>query len=732
MTPRLALTALFALLAAAGCAEQDLDDMQTNENIGIAGAARAQNSLLPVNREILEGDTIYNPDRNAYFGDLHVHTAYSFDAYVFGTTSTPDDAYRYAQGEPLPHPSGYEVQLQRPMDFYAVTDHAMLLGVVKESANTDSEFSRYEITRPLHNINAPDNMGPLTLTSRGEAFGNFLPAVLAGMLDGSVDTRLVERISKSAWKDTVRAANDAYRPGEFTTFAAFEYTTSTDDRGNLHRNVIFRDTDRLPAVPFSRFNSQNPEGLWQWMDGLREQGIESLAIPHNSNGSNGQMFKLVDWAKNPIDDDYAAMRLRNEPLVEMTQVKGTSDTHPLLSKNDEWADFEIAPYRVATKLYSEPAGSYVRDGLLRGLELQAGGVANPYKFGLIGSSDTHTGANSLDESSFFSKAGMIDGTPELRGSIPVSFLYGTAVKFTDPSMLTEVDGKNYLASSSFEYWSASGLAAVWAEKNTREAIYDAFRRKETFATTGPRIKVRFFAGYDFADDMLERADLTAKAYQHGVTMGSDLQALPGKAPAFLVWATADPAGTRLQRVQVIKGWLQDGKHHEQVYDVACSDGLEVDTDIHRCPDNGASVSLSDCSISAGVGASELKTLWRDPDFSATQEAFYYVRVLENPTCRWSTWDALNAGEEPRSDLPKTLQERAWSSPIWLRPSQTGQQKSAQAEPGNSQYSKAKGAQSPAAASTSLTPDATPPTVQATPRPAAQGAASDADIMAGVR
>ncbi len=238
------------------------------------------------------------------------------------------------------------------------------------------------------------------------------------MLDGSIDTAVTDAVTKSAWLDTIRSADEAYVPGSFTTFAAYEYTTSTDDMGNLHRNVIFRDTDKLPAVPFSRFNSQDPEGLWNWMDALRAEGIESLAIPHNSNGSNGQMFKLVDWAGNPMDDDYSTQRLRNEPLVEITQIKGTSDTHPLLSTNDEWANFEIAPYRVATTLYSEPAGGYVRDAYLRGLQLAAGGVVNPYTFGLIGASDTHNSATAPDERTYFSKVGMLDGTRHCAARYP--------------------------------------------------------------------------------------------------------------------------------------------------------------------------------------------------------------------------------------------------------------------------------------------------------------------------
>ncbi len=656
-------------LGLCGCSdpESSLDAMQRNEDLGFAGNSQGRNSLLPVNDEILTLRPPANPERNAYFGDLHVHTANSFDAYVFGTISTPDDAYRYAKGQSLHHPSGYEVQLQQPMDFYAVTDHAELMGLVKEAADTRTEFSRYDITEPLHDINAPGNMTRFSLIARGKAFASFLPGVMKGLLDGSIDMALAEGVTKATWRDAIRAANEAYIPGSFTTFAAFEYTSSSEDQGNLHRNVIFRDSDRLPAMPFSRFNSLNPEGLWQWMDGLRAQGIESLAIPHNSNGSNGQMFTLVDWAGKPFDDDYVAQRTRNEPLVEITQIKGTSDTHPLLSRNDEWANFEISPYRVGTKLYSEPVGSYVRDAYLRGLQIQAGGVQNPYKFGLIGSSDTHDAASSEDEKTFFSKAGLLDGTPELRGSIPTTFFNGTVMKFVDPGLVTEIDGKDYLASSSFEYWSASGLAGVWAEENTRESIYEALRRKETFATTGPHIKVRFFAGYDFAPDILDNPRIAALAYQSGVAMGSDLRADAARPPGFIVWAAADPSGTPLQRVQVIKGYLDNGVHQERIYDAVCADNLQADPATGLCPDNGAGVDLGDCSVSTDKGAPELKALWRDPHFDPQQEAFYYVRVLENPSCRWSTWDSMRAGVEPRSDLPKTIQERAWSSPIWYRP-----------------------------------------------------------------
>jgi hypothetical protein len=544
----------------------------------------------------------------------------------------------------------------------------MFLGVVKEAADTSSELSRLSITEFIYDLNAPNNRGLMSLSTRAKMFGTLVPQLIEKVTAGEVEQQKLDDISRSAWRDTIEAADEANVPGRFTAFAGYEYTSSTDDRGNLHRNVIFRDTDDLPELPFSRLNSQNPEGLWDWMDALRAQGIESLAIPHNSNGSNGEMFKRVNWAGEPIDGRYAAQRTRNEPLVEVTQVKGTSETHPLLSDTDEWAGFEIMPFRIATTLPSKPEGSYVREAYRNGLEIAAGGVMNPYKFGLIGSTDTHVGGGADREEAYFSKTGLMDGTPERRGSIPAGRLLGLALGAVAPGLVKEVDGTTYLAFSSFEFWGASGLAAVWAEENTREAIYEAFRRKETFATSGPRIKLRFFAGYDFDQALLDAPDGVARAYAEGVTMGADLAADGSRAPRFWVWALADPMAAPLQRLQVIKGWEDGGKSHEKVFDVACSDGLAVDPATHRCPDNGARVNLADCSFDPDVGASQLRTLWQDPEFQADQEAFYYVRVLENPTCRWSTWDALRAGVEPRSDLPVTVMERAWSSPIWYHPS----------------------------------------------------------------
>lgn len=634
---------------------------------------RTTNTIIPASDEIINLPVLSkqdqyrptpNPNRNAYFGDLHVHTELSFDASAFGTTATPADAYRYARGEAIRHPSGFEVQLAQPLDFYAVTDHGIFLGLINEAANTQTTFSQYPLAQDYHDINASVDGGILDLAKRGGVFDNFISDVIASLLDGTIQDAEVNNISQSAWIKTVEAANEAYLPGQFTTFAGYEFTSSTSEREALHRNVIFRATDILPALPFSRLNSMNPQDLWQWMDRMREQGVESLAIPHNSNGSNGAMFMLTDWAGNPIDQEYADQRLRNEPLVEISQVKGTSDTHPLLSKNDEWANFEIFPLRTATRIYSDLPGSYVRNAWQRGLTLEDRGAGNPYKFGVIAASDTHTGAASLQEDNYFGKIGAFDSTAEKRGSVPASFLYGTLMKLATPDMVDVVDDKSYLNFAGYHYWGASGIAGVWAEENTREAIYDALRRKETFGTSGTRIKVRFFAGYQLADANLNSSALIEYAYQTGTTMGGTLQANGEQQPTFLTWAVADPNAAQLQRVQIIKGWLENGEHQERVYDVACSDDLSVNPQTHRCPDNGATVNLEDCSRTANLGAGELKALWQDPDFTPGQEAFYYVRVLENPVCRWSTWDALRAGETPRSDMPATIQERAWSSPIW--------------------------------------------------------------------
>ncbi len=625
--------------------------------------------------------------RNAYFGDLHVHTAYSFDGYAFGTLATPYDAYRFARGEAIKNPAGFDMQLTQPMDFYAVTDHAMFLGLAQAAADTSTTFSKNAFSEPYNGLNAPDNYGTDIFSSfkRMMTFSSFMSNAVSQISSGELGRGEVLGVIRSAWADTIDAADRFNDPGHFTTFVAYEYSSSSVDAGNLHRNVVFEGSDRLPREPFSRYHSVNPEDLWQWMDELRAKGVESLAIPHNSNGSNGQMFKLEDWAGNPLDEDYAEKRLRNEPLVEITQIKGTSETHPVLSTRDEWAGFEIAPYRVATAALSKPQGSYVREALRNGLALEQQGLTNPYQFGFIGSSDTHSGASQNNESDFASKLGLMSGTAEQRGSIPSPGLmgeftyYGSKIASSlypttnGKSMYVKINGDVY-ANATGPTFGASGLAAAWAEENTRESLYSAFRRKEVFATSGPRLQLRFFAGYDFDESMLTSADGVSRAYAKGVTMGGTLSTGSStnndtsggqKSPGFLVMASADPEGAPLQRVQIIKGWVDaDGNTHEDVIDVACAGGAQVNAQTNRCPDNGARVDISDCSINPETGSAQLSALWYDPKFNAQQRAFYYARVLENPTCRWSTWDANRAGVAPRPDLATTLQERAWSSPIY--------------------------------------------------------------------
>ncbi|MBO6557906.1 MAG: DUF3604 domain-containing protein [Pseudomonadales bacterium] len=621
-------------------------------------------------------------ERTAYYGDLHVHTEYSFDAYAFGTLATPYDAYRFATGEPIKNAAGFDMQLSRPMDFYAVTDHAMFLGVAKAAAETDTEFSKNEFSQPYHELNSPENSGSdwLSILKRLQTFADFLPRAVTGVNSGELDRQEVLGVVRTAWTDTVDAAEQFYRPGEFTTFVGYEYTSSAADMGNLHRNVIFEGASLLPREPFSRFHSVNPEDLWQWMDDLRAKGVESLAIPHNSNGSNGRMFQTTTWDEEPLDQDYAKQRMRNEPIIELTQIKGTSETHPTLSSRDEFSGFEIMPYRVATNALSKIEGSYAREALLNGLSLEQKDRGNPFQFGFIGASDTHTAASQNDESNFSSKLGLVSATAEQRGSVPQGTLGNLLYYYSEASnafsssprgraAFAKVNGDIYLSGATITF-GASGLAVAWAEENTRESIYSAFRRKEVFATSGPRIQLRFFAGHGLDESLLTAEDGIEQAYARGVTMGGNVLAdeSANGSPGFLFMATADPMGAPLQRVQVIKGWIDDdGNTQEEVIDVACANGASVNSKTNRCPVNGAKVDLSDCSINAQTGSMTLSAHWQDPDFDPEQRSFYYARVLENPTCRWSTWDAIRAGVTPRDDLAKTLQERAWSSPIHYIP-----------------------------------------------------------------
>ena len=455
------------------------------------------------------------------------------------------------------------------------------------------------------------------------------------------------------WRKIVEAAERHDDPGRFTALIGYEYSLSPGVR-HLHRNVIFRGSE-VPEWPFSARDSTNPADLWAWLDGLRARGIEAMGIPHNMNQSDGLAFPETTWLGEPIDAAFAAARMRNEPVVELTQKKGTSETHPSLSPNDEWAGFEIVRYYRNKAENKDPItifkGGYLRDALLTGLEMEERDGFNPYRLGVVAASDGHVSAGSHEEDRFFTNRA---NTPESRGSA-----YGPDQDswdgFWTPRQATH---------------GAAGLAGVWADENSRAAIYDAMRRRESFATSGPRIRVRLFGGFGLDTDVAQAPDPIAAAYRHGVPMGGELANSAGRAPSFLVIALRDPASGWLQRAQMIKGWIEDGETRERVFDVACSDGLTPDPDTHRCGDNGARVNLADCSVSRDKGATQLRTVWTDPDFDAGQRAFYYVRVLENPSCRWSTWDALRLGIPPNPDLAATIQERAWSSSIWYAPEES--------------------------------------------------------------
>jgi len=626
-----ALLILLALvLAACGEKAAPVGEAGGATEPATAAAPAASSAEIPV-----------NPLRDAYFGDMHIHTILSFDAFLMGTRRTPDDAYEFAKGAAIEHASGFMMQMKKPLDFLAVSDHAFYLGMMRAISDGSVKHELADVVR-----------GSTTVAGSRAAFAAVIAHLQALGSDPDLDDDLDNReVARSAWQEIIEAAERHNDPGKFTAFIGYEYTSSGPEFQNLHRNVIFRGS-RVPRQPFARLDSVNPEDLWDWMDDNRANGMDAIAIPHNSNGSDGWMFQTTNFAGEPMDAAYAEQRMRNEPLVENTQVKGTSDTHPLLSPNDEWADFEIMPLRIASNLPSRPQGSYVREAYLNGLRMEAEKGFNPYKFGVVGSSDTHNAAGSFEEDNYWSKTGITDIEPYLRGSVPL------------PD--SPADDPQY-AQSAARFWGASGLAGVWAESNTREAIFQAFQRKETFSTSGPHIRVRFFAGYDYDPDMLSRSDVLEQAYAGGIPMGGDLLADGERAPSFVVWAARDPDSAPLQRLQIVKGWIENGEPREEVVDVACSGGASPSPMDHRCPDNGATVDLSTCGISEDVGASEMGAVWTDPDFDPAERAFYYVRVLENPKCRWSTWDAIRAGTPPNPELHATLQDRAWSSPIWFKP-----------------------------------------------------------------
>ena len=589
------------------------------------------------------------PDR-VFFGDTHLHTSYSADAGMIGNTLGPEDAYRFARGETVTSSTGIPARLSRPLDFLVVADHAENLGLAPAIAESNAELLANDWGRMVHDLVKEGDIDSIT-----EAFDAW-QVVLANL-----DDPLKEQtaLAQTMWQRITEAAEQYNDPGRFTAFIGFEWTMQ-ENGNNLHRNVVFRDgkdkADQI--VPISQYDTQDPEQLWAWMaDYEQKTGGRMLAIPHNGNLSNGLMFDDVTLTdKQPLDRDYAERRARWEPLYEVTQMKGDGEAHPFLSAEDEFADFETwdkASFGAEPKTRDMLPREYAREAYKRGLAYEAKLGANPFKFGMIGSTDSHTSLSTAQEDNFFGKVVLLEPSAD-----PIRFEEVIAGRPAPP-------GSQIYARET----SASGLAAVWARENTREALWDAMARKEVYATTGTRIRVRVFGGFDFAPEDLQRSDFAAHAYANGVPMGGDLKAAPeGKAPAFLVQTLRDPDGANLDRVQMIKGWLDaEGEPQERIYDIAVSDGRAIGAD-GRCKDPvGNTVNVEEATYSNAIGDAVLGAYWQDPEFDPTQRAFYYVRVLEIPTPRWTTYDAKFFGVKRPEDVPASIQERAYTSPIWYTP-----------------------------------------------------------------
>jgi hypothetical protein len=609
--------------------------------------------------------TADTPARNLYWGDTHLHTSYSPDAFLMQNRSaTPDTAYQYARGLPVIHPlHRSRVQIVTSLDFLVVSDHAEFMGVVPKILQGD----------PLV-TNTPTGRRYAEMAAAGkeiEVFGELI-AQVNGVVPPNEDLNSPE-VNSAVWGEIMDAADRNNDPGTFTAFMGWEWS-STPGGANLHRVVIMKEgRDKGEQfIPYSSLSSNKPEDLWAWLDKTSaETGAHFLAIPHNSNISAGKMFPLQDSEGSLLSPGYAQARMRWEPLVEITQIKGDSETHPNLSPTDEFADFETYDHLIAVEgaestiaftdgflgalsegdraiLQSTPperieqAGDYVRSGLLRGLVLEQRVGANPYRFGLIGSTDSHTGLASAEEDNFHGKMA-IDSTPENK----------------EKEIIPGTRGWDM---------GAAGLVAVWAEENTRASLFDAMQRKEVYATSGPRIGLRFFGGWDFSEQDTGR-DLAASGYRRGVPMGGKLTGAPETgAPTFLVMVMKDPVEANLDRIQIIKGWLDDaGLPRELVFDVAWSGERQLDAD-GKLPAVGNTVDLQTGHYTNSIGDSELSAVWTDPEFDPSRPAFYYVRVLQIPTPRHTLLDAIALGIDPaETGHPATIQDRAYSSPIWYDP-----------------------------------------------------------------
>jgi hypothetical protein len=627
----------------------------------VLGTAAAQYATDPAaTQQVMKGRP-YSPyaDRafptDVYFGDTHVHTALSADAGGGGTKLPPRDAYRFARGEQVVSNTGQPVKLSRPLDFYMITDHSDGMGVITDILGGAPAIMADPVGREFHD--AFNTGGEQAAKAAFELTRRFSQGELPEALNYQPGNPAFRRV----WDDIIAAAEEFNDPGRFTTFIAFEWTSLVSGN-NLHRNVIFRDgPERAGRVePYTTtppIGSPNPRDLWAWMQNYEDEtGGDVLAIPHNGNLSNGMMFALQDDFADgaPLDATYAAQRQKWERLYEASQIKGDGEAHPLLSTTDELADFET--WDMGNLDLSEAktpemlAGEYVRSGLQRGLKLSANLGVNPFKFGLVGASDTHTGLTTPDSDNFFGKFTAYEPNPERADH------------------LSKENKDNGAKLYSWQYITA-GLTAVWATENTRGALFDAMERREVYATTGPRMRVRFFGGWGFEPGDALRRDLALVGYSKGVPMGTDLPAPVGnaEAPSFLVYALRDPMGANLDRVQIIKGWVDaDGNPQEQVYDVAWS-GDRQPGENGKLPTVGDTVDLSIPSWTNSIGASELGTVWTDPDFDPNLRAFYYARVIEIPTPRWTAYDRVKFQLDLPPEIPLRTQERAYTSPIWYTP-----------------------------------------------------------------
>ena len=580
--------------------------------------------------------------QNVYFGDTHLHTAWSADAGMAGATPGPDVAYRIARGEVVESQTAGPFKLIRPLDFIVVADHAENLGLPDYLQRSDPLVLRTEGGRRLHDM-----------VKAGNGYDAFIEWLAAnGRGEDMIDS---PEMVASVWEKVIDNAERYNQPGVFTTFIGYEWTSGPNGN-NLHRNVIFRDgADRTrQVVPFSALDSDDPEKLWAYMRAYEEKtGGQVLAIPHNGNLSNGMMFQLETFAGERFDEDYARTRASYEPVVEVTQPKGTSETHPMLSPDDAFADFEIIDAgNVSGSQAKTPEmirTEYAREALKIGLAEEARIGVNPYKFGMIGSTDAHNAIPSTREENWFGKAYIVEPSPHRRDGVLIKSLVDPELSIMDIDL------------------GASGLAAVWATENTREAIWDAFARREVFATTGSRIRVRVFGGWDFDADEVSRSDFARAGYDRGVPMGGDLRPGPeGGAPTFMVRALRDPDGANLDRIQIVKGWLDAaGETREKIWDIACAGRDSVDGSCDG--EVGSTVDVAGATWTNTIGDALLGGYWTDPEFDPASAAFYYVRVLEIPSPRWTAYDAKAFDIEMPEGTAMTVQDRAYTSPIWYTP-----------------------------------------------------------------